>query len=47
MEIPLKKIEVNGLSKSWMFEANLLARLPNFLETLSNLLIRISYDANS
>ena len=30
-----------------MFEANLLAMLPNFLETLSNLLIRISYDANS
>ena len=29
-----------------MFEANLLASLPNFLETLSNLLLRVSYDAN-
>ena len=29
-----------------VFEANLLASLLNFLEALSNLLIRASYDAN-
>ena len=28
-------------------EDNLLSSLPNFLETLSNLLLRVSYDANS
>ena len=45
MEILDKKLKQVSRVNVGMSEANLLASLPNFLEALSNLLLRASYDA--